>query len=88
MQDLKPGNNHSLRLIERKKLEIEGALGILSFDEGYITVELAENVVIAEGEALKVENMSKTEKKITILGEVSAIYYDVKAGKGYKKRRR
>ena len=88
MQDLKSNVTHSLKLIERKKLEIEGVISILSFDESYIVLELTENVLVAEGEVLKVENMSKNDKKILILGEVSAIYYDTKTGKGFKKRRK
>ena len=88
MPEIKSNVRHLVRLSERKRLEIDGALGILSFDQNCLVIELDECVMVVEGDSLKVDNMLKDERKLSVSGEITALFYDFKNGKNAKKRRR
>ena len=70
-------------LTDRSELVLDGALGVLSFDEGFVAVKTELGEINVEGEGLRIENLSKEKGEILIRGTVTAIYY-----KASKRQRR
>ena len=64
-----------LILTDKCDLEVDGVDGILAFDDGYVAVALRDGALVVEGEGLKVDNLSKAEGKIHIIGAVSALSF-------------
>lgn len=78
LQDTKHGR---VTLTDRKTLVIDGVQSVLNFDETYASVETSLGEVGIEGEALKIENLSKEKNEITVCGKISAFYYKEKNSK-------
>ena len=72
---------HSVSIFERQRAELDGILGILSFDDGYITLDTSLGRLVIEGEGLRVENLSKESGKILLVGTVNSLYYEKKKEK-------
>ena len=63
-------------LENRDCITLEGALGVLSFDEGFVSVETTLGEVCVEGEKMKIESLAKEESKIVIKGKINSFYYN------------
>ena len=72
---------HTVHLYERKKAELDGINSILGFDEHYLALDTEFGKLIIEGDGLKVENLLSDSGKITLSGEISAMYYEKKKEK-------
>ena len=72
---------HAVAISERRRAEIDGVLGILAFDEGYITIDTSLGRLVIAGEGLKVENLSQENGKILLVGTVNSLYYEKKKEK-------
>ena len=62
-------------LTDRRDLEIDGVDCILAFDDGYVAISTPDGRLVVEGEGLKVDNLSKSDGRIHIVGSVSAFYF-------------
>ena len=65
----------TLTLKSRRELTVDGVSHIISFDSEYVYVETNMGKLTVEGKDLVIDNLSKVEGRISILGEISAIYY-------------
>ncbi|MBR2343537.1 MAG: YabP/YqfC family sporulation protein [Clostridia bacterium] len=72
---------HSVSIVERRRAELDGILGILAFDDGYISLDTSLGKLVIEGEGLRVENLSKESGKILLVGTVNSLYYERKKEK-------
>ena len=65
----------SLVLKNRKELTVDGVCHVIGFDSEYVAVETNMGRLTAEGKGLIIDNLSKAEGSISILGEIDSIYY-------------
>ena len=72
---------HTVNLYERKRAELDGINSILGFDEHYLSLDTEFGKLIIEGEGLKVENLLYDSGKISLSGEICALYYEKKKEK-------
>ena len=72
---------HTVIITERKRAEISGVSGILSFDESYISLDTSLGRLVIEGEGLRVEDLSRESGRINLVGDISAVYYEKKREK-------
>lgn len=64
-----------LNITGRDRLTLDGVDHIISFDEGYVTLDLGECRLNVEGEGLKIESLSHNEGEIVIVGRVDGLFY-------------
>ncbi len=67
--------NHSLSLNKRAKLDIDGVIDILEFDNNSVNVKTTMGVLSIEGDGLKIISMSKDNAQIYIEGSIDSLYY-------------
>ena len=73
----------SLTVKERNKINLNGIMNVMSFDESYVTLETNEGRICIEGEGLKIESLSQNGGEIQITGRVNGVFYSKeKRGKG------
>ena len=63
-----------IRLEDGHLLTMNGVSGVLSFDDGEIALETRDGRVTVEGEALKIESLSRETGDIVIVGSVTGIF--------------
>ncbi len=81
---------HNMSLISRQKLDIEGVIDILEFDNNAINIKTTMGVLSIEGDRLKIVSMSKETGKIFIEGRIDSLFYYDAANErknGFFKRR-
>lgn len=66
---------HTLSLMSREKLEIEGVSDILDFDSMCVNLKTTMGVLSIEGNGLKIISMSRESAKIYIEGTVDSLFY-------------
>ncbi len=64
-----------LHVKERNKLTLNGVCNVVSFDEGYITLETSDGRVCVEGEGLKIESLVRESGEIEIVGKIDGVFY-------------
>ena len=69
------GTFQALTLNNRKELTVDGVSHIISFDSEYVSMETNMGRMSIEGKDLIIDNLSKSDSRISILGEIDAIYY-------------
>ena len=65
-----------LRLFNREKLELEGVLEVIDFDENKVRLETNLGNLIIEGTDLKMKHLDLDSKELQIAGYVEEIKYD------------
>lgn len=65
----------SLVLKNRKELTVDGVSHVIGFDSEYVAVETNMGRLTVEGKGLIIDNLSKAEGSVSILGEIDGIYY-------------
>ncbi|MEE1356681.1 MAG: YabP/YqfC family sporulation protein [Clostridia bacterium] len=66
---------HSISLVSREKLEIDGVIDVLDFDSSCVNIKTNMGVLSVEGTGLKIISMSKESEKIYIEGTVDSLFY-------------
>lgn len=66
----------TLVLKNRRELVIDGVDGVRGFDSEYVQLTTPLGGVTVEGRELIIEDLSKKDSRVTLKGEISAIYYD------------
>ena len=88
MQDNFLNEKSLIKIIDRKKTEIDGVVGILAFDEKFIKLQMKECELIIEGNDMKIENMVKETEKILIVGSPDALFFEERGNKNTRKGRK
>jgi sporulation protein YabP len=89
MEEKAVGRMQNLYLKNREEISVDCVENIISFDGSEITLNTSLGTLVIEGEGLKVENLSKSDGRILITGEIMGIYYTnthEKQNKGVFKR--
>ncbi len=69
-------NNHQeLILKDKKTLTLNGVVNILDFSELEMTIDTVFGTVVVEGEEMKIENLSKDDGVINVVGKIEGFYY-------------
>ena len=71
----------TMRIYERKQIEIECVEGILALDEDGAVLDTTVGTIAVEGLSLKIENFDKQSKSVSLVGEISGVYYVEKRNK-------
>lgn len=66
---------HSLSMISRERLDIDGVIDVLDFDSSCVNIKTNMGVLSVEGADLKIISLSKESGKIYIEGSVDSLYY-------------
>ncbi len=74
----------TVKISDRKNIVIDGVDNVLCFDEAYVSLSTSLGEANIEGEGLKMENLSKEKREVTISGKISAFYYKEKSSKKRK----
>ena len=75
---------HSLRLINRKNMELNGVNNVINFDEEKIILQTAEGYLYIMGQELHITALNLDEGKVALEGNVDSMEYkalgaDIKA---------
>ena len=71
----------TIRIYERKQIEIECVEGILVLDEDGAVLDTTVGTIAVEGASLRIENFDKQTKSVCLVGEISGVYYIEKRNK-------
>ncbi len=66
---------HSVSMMSREKLDIDGVIDILEFDNNIVNVKTTMGILSVEGDKLKIVSMSKESGQIFIEGSIDSLYY-------------
>ncbi len=69
------GKRHQIKLDERRRLEIDGVDGVVSFEDDYIYITTTMGGIEIEGKGMLIEDLSKSNSKILISGTINQISY-------------
>lgn len=67
---------HCLTLDERKKLSVSGVEEVVNFDEGQVSVQTVQGLLLVRGENLRVDKLEKSTGELTISGLVTDLAYE------------
>ena len=71
-------------IVDKKKLTLDGVNNVLSFDEGYVSLDTKLGILTVEGEGLKIESLTEGTGEIRISGSIEAVAYsEKKESKGF-----
>ena len=69
-------NTHQELIVKDKKtLALNGVENILDFSEIEMTIETTFGVVVVEGTDMKIENLSKDDGIVNVVGNIEGFYY-------------
>ena len=57
------------------RLNVDGVKTILSFEPGYVTLELVSGGLSVEGENMKIESLSQQGGELVIVGKIDGVMY-------------
>ena len=81
---------HSVSMISREKLEIDGVIDVLDFDNSIINIKTTMGILSVEGVNLKIISLSKESGKIYVEGGIDSLFYfgvaEEKKGGFFKRR--
>ena len=75
MDNKRSDKPHQIKLDERRRLEIEGVEGVISFDEDYVHILSHMGAIEIDGAGMLIEDLSKSDGKILITGTINQISY-------------
>lgn len=73
--------NQQVLIKDRKRIEIDGVNCVLLFDEELVRLESCMGIIQIEGKELKIENLSKDSGKISVIGDITGLFYQESKGK-------
>ena len=65
-------------IVDKKKFTLDGVNNVLSFDEGYVSLDTRLGNLTVEGEDLKIESLGGDNGEIVISGNIEALVYNEK----------
>lgn len=74
-------SNHNLTIFGREKLELTGAIEIISSTEKEIYVRLEKEVLLILGENLKINKLIPENKEMSVAGKINGLNYISKIAK-------
>lgn len=75
---------HQVKLDGRRRLEIDGVDGVISFDEDYVYISTNMGRIEIDGKGMLIEDLSKSTGRILISGTINQISYkDGEKKKGF-----
>ncbi len=66
---------HTLSLISREKLDLDGVIDVLDFDPSCVNIKTSMGVLSVEGAELRIISLSKDTGKIYIEGSIDSLFY-------------
>lgn len=88
--DLQESAKHSVSMISREKLEIDGVIDVLDFDNSVINIKTNMGILSVEGVNLKIISLSKENGKLYVEGGIDSLFYygvsEEKRGGFFKRR--
>lgn len=73
---------HRLILDERKKLTVSGVEEVVNFDEGQISVQTVQGLLVVRGENLRVDALEKSTGELSASGLVTELEYEETGPRG------
>ena len=73
---MEQNEKHTVRLENRNDLVMSGICEVLSYDDGYMELALAEGGVTVEGEGLRITEFDSARGLLSASGTVSAVIYN------------
>ena len=87
---LQTESKHSLSMISRGKLDMDGVIDVLDFDSSCVNIKTTMGVLSVEGADLRIISLSKETGKIYIERNVDSLFYygasEEKRGGLFRKR--
>ena len=79
---------HSLEMIERKTMTLQGIDDVISFDEGCIVLLSVCGIISIDGKDMHIVSLDLDTGRVEISGTVNGIIYPESTGKGGLLRRK
>lgn len=67
---------HELKLSERKKLTMTGALEVVSFEDSFVVLKTTLGILTVLGENLQLKQLNPEGGNVAVEGEISALQYE------------
>ena len=67
---------HELKLSERKKLTMTGAVEVVSFEDSFVVLKTTLGVLTVLGENLQLKQLNPEGGNVAVEGEISALQYE------------
>ena len=67
---------HELKLSERKKLTMTGALEVVSFEDSFVVLKTTLGILTVLGENLQLKQLNPEGGNVAVEGEISALSYE------------
>lgn len=64
-----------VKITDRKSVEMDGVESVVAFDEDSVAILTSAGRMIIEGDELKIIDLSQGTGKITIVGNITALWY-------------
>ena len=78
---------HELKLSDRKKLTMTGALEVVSFEESFVVLKTSLGTLTVLGEKLQLKQLNPEGGNVAVEGEISALQYEQsRTGDGWLRR--
>lgn len=72
---------HTIKLNERKMLEMSGIDDVVSFDENCITLKTPLGTLTVDGQEMHIQSMDVERGELSVSGRILGLYYVEKAAK-------
>lgn len=76
MEVNKVNGNHSIKIDNREKIEIEGVLEVLAFNEDEIELDTEQGMMIIKGQNLHVNKLNLDVGQVCLEGEFEELSYN------------
>ena len=74
-------SEQTLVLKNRRELTLNGVEYVVGFDPEYVALETVYGKLTVEGRELIIDDLSKKDGRISVIGEISAFYFSDKPAK-------
>ncbi len=74
--DKTPVWRHQLTLVDREELNVDGVVGLGSYDEKEIVMETEQGMLLVKGEGLNLKQLNLDQGNIIIDGMIRSISYE------------
>ena len=78
-------HNQTVIISNRESIRIDGIVGVLAFNEDFVSLDSESARINVEGKNLKIIELSKEKGEIHILGTINGVYYTEHRGLKIKK---
>lgn len=75
-EDKTPHWRHQITLIAREEMTVDGVVGVGSFDEHEIVMEIEQGLLIVKGEGLNIKQLNLDKGNLIVEGFVKSLSYE------------